>query len=79
MARLFEAVFLSALGVCIYGCAGAGMMAAAGWPASSRLAAEAWMGEWPGGYWFWIQFGVALVLFVGWLVSVTWFEWRSGW
>ena len=31
MARLFEAVFLSGLGVCIYGCAGAGMMAAAGW------------------------------------------------
>ncbi len=30
MARLFEAVFLSGLGVCIYGCAGAGMMAAAG-------------------------------------------------
>ena len=27
MARLFEAVFLSGLGVCIYGCAGAGMMA----------------------------------------------------
>ena len=45
MDRLFKAVFLSGLGVCIYGCAGVGMMAAAGGTTSSRVAAEVWMGE----------------------------------